>query len=54
MLGKWYEIGGVENRPETYEVHSWVFMIHIGTGHCVIRADSVDKIWKLWNPLRKF
>ena len=24
---KWYETGGVENRPETYEVHSWVFMI---------------------------
>ena len=34
----------VENRPETYEVHSWVFMIHNGTGHCVVRADSLDTI----------
>ena len=25
MLVKWYETGGVENRPENYEVHSWVF-----------------------------
>ena len=28
MLVKWYESGGVENRPDTYEVFSWVFMIH--------------------------
>ena len=43
----------VENRPETYEVHSWVFMIQNGTGHCVVRADSLDTIWKLWHPWRK-
>ena len=23
MLVEWYESGGVENRPETYEVCSW-------------------------------
>ena len=40
MLVKWYETGGVERRPETYEVHSWVFMIQNGTGHCVVRSDT--------------
>ena len=24
MLVKWYESGGVENRPDTYEVNSWL------------------------------
>ena len=46
MLVKWYESGGVENRPETYEVHSWAFMIQNGIGHCVVRADSLETIWK--------
>ena len=27
MLVKWYESGGVENRPDTYEVHSWNLII---------------------------
>ena len=53
MLVEWYESGGVENRPETYEVCSWVFMIQNGVGHCVVKADSLDKIWKLWHPWRK-
>ena len=35
MLLKWYESGGVENSPETYDVHSWVFMIQNGIAHCV-------------------
>ena len=53
MLVEWYETGGVENRPENYEVLSWVFMIQNGTGHCVVRSDSLDTIWKLWYPWRK-
>ena len=52
MLVKWYESGGVENRPENYEVHSWVFMINNGCGHCVVRTDSLETIWKLWHPWR--
>ena len=31
MLVKWYEAGGVEIRPETYEVPSWVFIIKNAT-----------------------
>ena len=53
MLVKWYETGGVENRPDTYEVQSCVFMIHNGTGHCVVRADYLNTIWKPWHPWRK-
>ena len=53
MLVKWYETGGVENRPDTYEVHSWVFMIQNGIGHCVVKADSLETIWQLWHPWRK-
>ena len=33
ILVQWYESGGVENRPETYEVQSWVFMIQNGIGN---------------------
>ena len=25
MLINWYESGGPQNRPENYEVHSWIF-----------------------------
>ena len=46
MLIKWYETGGVENRPEAYEVHSWVFLIQNVTGHCVVRTNSLDTILK--------
>ena len=26
MLVDWYEGGGPQNRPDGYEVHSWIFM----------------------------
>ena len=50
MLVKWYESGGIENRPETYEVQSWAFMIQNAIDHYVVRADSLETIWKLWHP----
>tara|TARA_B100001250_G_scaffold330169_1_gene295016 strand:- start:228 stop:386 length:159 start_codon:yes stop_codon:yes gene_type:complete len=28
-------------------------MIQNGIGHCVVRADSLETIWKLWHPWRK-
>ena len=28
-------------------------MIQNGTGHCVVRADSLETIWGLWHPWRK-
>ena len=32
MLINWYESGGPQNRPENYEVHSWIFMVQNGIG----------------------
>ena len=40
MLINWYESGGPQNRPENYEVHSWIFMVQNGIGHSVVSADS--------------
>ena len=40
MLINWYESGGPQNRPENYEVHSWIFMVQNGIGHSVVSALS--------------
>ena len=53
MLINWYESGGPQNRPENYEVHSWVFMVQNGIGHSVVSADSLETIWKQWHPWRR-
>ena len=49
----WYESGGPQNRPENYEVHSWIFMVQNGIGHSVVSADSLETIWKQWHPWRR-
>tara|TARA_Y100001968_G_C18741118_1_gene429026 strand:+ start:117 stop:413 length:297 start_codon:yes stop_codon:yes gene_type:complete len=54
MLIDWYESGGPENRPEGYEVESWVFMHQNGIGHSVVRAKCLETIWRQWRPWRKF
>ena len=41
MLINWYESGGPQNRPENYEVHSWIFMVQNGIGHSVVSADCL-------------
>ena len=53
MLINWYESGGPQNRPENYEVHSWIFMVQNGIGHSVVSADSLETIWKQWHPWRR-
>ena len=53
MLLNWYESGGPQNRPENYEVHSWIFMVQNGIGHSVVSADSLETIWKQWHPWRR-
>ena len=53
MLINWYESGGPRNRPENYEVHSWIFMVQNGIGHSVVSADSLETIWKQWHPWRR-
>ena len=34
MLINWYESGGPQNRPENYEVHSWIFMVQTLCNKC--------------------
>ena len=53
MLINWYESGGPQNRPENYEVHSWIFMVQNGIGHSVVSADTLETIWKQWHPWRR-
>ena len=54
MLIEWYEAGGPENRPKGYEVNSWIFMPQNGSGQSVVRADSLETIWRQWRPWREF
>jgi len=54
MLIEWYESGGPDNRPEGYDVQSWIFMPQNGKGHSVVLANSLETIWRQWRPWRKF
>ena len=49
-----YESRGIENKTETYEVHSLVFMIHNEVETVFLRLILFETISKLWHPLRKF
>ena len=46
MLIKWYELGGVENKPKTcdplmdFHYSKWYL------GHGVVKEDSLETIWK--------
>ena len=46
MLKEWYEKGGPQNRPEGYDVKSWIFLPQHGNGYSVVDADSLETIWK--------
>ena len=50
MLIEWYDKGGPENRPEGYDVKSWVFLPQHGNGYSVVNSDSLEIIWKQWRP----
>ena len=54
MLVDWYEGGGPQNRPDGYEVHSWIFMHQNGKGYSVVSANSLETIWRQWRPWRVF
>ena len=41
MLTEWYDKGGPQNRPEGYEVKSWIFLPQHGNGFSVVDADSL-------------
>jgi len=54
MLVEWYEAGGPENRPDGYNVDSWIFLPQNGKGFSVVTADSLETIWRQWRPWRLF
>ncbi len=54
MLIEWFESGGPQNRPEGYDVHSWIFMPQNGKGQSVVTANCLETIWRQWRPWRQF
>ena len=38
MLKEWYYKGGPQNRPEGYDVKSWIFLPQHGNGYSVVDA----------------
>ena len=53
MLKDWYDKGGPQNRPEGYDVKSWIFLPQHGNGYSVVNADSLEIIWQQWRPWRE-
>ena len=45
--------GDHQNRPEGYDVKSWIFLPQHGNGYSVVDADSLETIWKQWSPWRE-
>ena len=42
MLKEWYDKGGPQNRPEGYDVKSWIFLPQHGSGYSVVDSDSLE------------
>ena len=42
-----------QNRPENYEVKSWIFLPQHGNGYSVVDTDSLETIWHQWRPWRE-
>ena len=53
MPKEWHDKGGPQNRPEGYDVKSWIFLPQHGNGYSVVDADSLETIWKQWSPWRE-
>ena len=39
MLKEWCDKEGAKNRPEDYDVKSWIFLPQNGNGYSVVDAD---------------
>ena len=46
MLKERYDKGGPQNRPEGYDVKSWIFLPQHGSGYSVVDSDSLNTILK--------
>ncbi len=46
MLTEWYDKGVPQNRPDEYDVKSWIFLPQHGNGSFIINTDSLETIWR--------
>ena len=53
MLKEWYNNGGPQNRPEGYDVQSWIFLPQNGNNYSDVNADYLETIWRKWQPWRE-
>ncbi len=53
MLTEWYDKGGPQNRPENYDVKSWIFLLQYLKDYCVVNTDSLQTIWHQRRPWRE-
>ncbi len=51
ILEEWNDKGGEQNRPESYDVKSWIFLLQHGNGYSFV--DALETIWKQWSPWRE-
>ena len=54
MLKKWYENGGPKNIPRSYDLKSRIFLPQYGNCYSVVDTDSLQTIWRQWQPWRGF
>ncbi len=52
MLKKWYDNGGPQNIPRSYDLKSRIFLPQYGNGYSVVDTDSLKTIWRKWQPWR--
>ena len=50
MLTEWYDKGGSQNRPENYDVKSWIFLPQHGNSHSTVNVDFLETILHQWRP----
>ena len=53
MLKKWYVNGGPQNIPKSYDLKSWIFHPQYVNGYSVVDTDSLENIWRQWQPWRR-
>ena len=53
MLKEWYDKGGPQNRPDGYDVKSWIFLLKQGNSHSAVNVDFLESILHQWRPWRE-
>mgnify|MGYP001499469707 CR=1 FL=1 len=50
---EWFESGGAENNPKGFERIAWCSLMQNGSGVSIVKADSLEVIWKVYGKWRK-